>query len=121
MHAAECDSLVLAVNGKSTKETEFTVLPKPRNLRIRCQCADRTQPVGWFFSSGIEVQDDDRSKHIHTREKPDSNTLWIASETSPLEYVGVYRCTSTSNKTSINIVVTGDLIACYYFYHAVTQ
>ena len=113
MHAAECDSLVLEVNGKSTKETEFTVSPKRKNLRIRCQCADKTQPVGWFFSSGIEVQDDDRSKHIHTREKPNTNTLWIASNTSSLEYVGVYRCTSTSSQTSINIVVTGDLIACY--------
>ena len=118
MHAAECDSLVLEVNGESTNETEFTVLPQRKNLRIRCQCADKTQPIGWFFSGGIEVPPQGDGIQIHTRKKTNridgnTNTLWIPRDTSPLEYVGVYRCTSTSSQTSINIVVTGDLIACY--------
>ena len=115
VHAAGCDRLALVHNGSPTNDTEFTVLTKRDvNLRIKCRCADKTQPVRWFFSSGTEVSSD-KSEQIHTREKAkridDGNTLWILSDTSPLEYVGVYHC--MSNKTNINIIVTGDLIACY--------
>ena len=115
MHAAQCGSFALERNGKSTNETEFTVPRKGQNLRIKCQCANKTQPVRWFFSNGTEVpsQDDDKSKQVYSREKNSFNVLWIHDGTSPLEYVGVYRC--MSNKTSINIVVTGDLIGAINF------
>ena len=117
MHAAKCGSLALALNNNPTNQTEFTISTKrSKNLRIKCQCADnKKQSVRWFFNSDIEVpsQDENKSKQIYAREKDSSNILWILSDASPLEYVGVYRCTSTSNKASINIVVTGELIACY--------
>ena len=78
---------------------------------------DKTQQVKWFYNDDIEVsvQDDEETKQIYTKEKKnplDGNTLWILKNTSPFQYVGAYSCANTgTNKTStINIVITGDLI-----------
>ena len=127
MHAAECDHLVLALNGDPYNETEFLISSQSkklkRNVKIRCECDDKTQPIRWLWNSGGEVlpQDDEKSREIFARVKDppsDGTVLFIQKGTTPFKYVGAYRCTNTGiNKTSIDIVVTGDLIVCSLSMH----
>ena len=117
--AANCDKLVLRLNGGATKKTEFS-LPEKQNTKIRCYCADKTQVVKWYYnSSRIEVppQDTQGNEQVFTRERDDpldGTILTISRDASPLDYAGAYRCQSidVNNKTSINItiVVKGNLI-----------
>ena len=129
MHAVECDRLVLALNGESYNETEFLISSeskKPRkNVKIKCECEDNTQPIRWLWNSGDEIppQNDEKSRQIFARERDppsDGNVLFIQKTTTPFKYVGAYRCTNNDtgiNRTSIDIVVTGDLIVCSLSMH----
>ena len=114
---AECDNLLLALNGddRDYNQTEFSLPPRERKRKIKCGCSDLTQMVKWYFNNGTEVppQADKSQVQVYSetrmREKEGSN-LFIPKEASPLEYVGVYRCESDGSNTSITIVVKGTYL-----------
>ena len=118
MFPAECDTLLLALNGADHNQTEFLLPPRPREKqrKIRCQCSDLTQTVKWFFNNGTEVPPQVKKSQVQlqvysrarmrAKEEQDS-LLVISKEASPFEYVGGYRCESDGSNASINIVVKG--------------
>ena len=123
VHAANCDELVLRLNGRTTKKTEFSLSEKREFTKIRCNCEDETQVVKWYYNnstSEVPAQDIQRTEQVFTTERKDPLTgtiLWITRDASPDKYAGAYRCQSIdiSNRTSITItsitiVVKGNLI-----------
>ena len=107
---AECDNLLLALNGKNYSQTEFLIPPNDRQRKIRCGCSDLTHTVKWFFNDGTEVPPlvGKSQTQVYSKAKAkDGNVLFIPKEVSPLEYVGGYRCESDGSDASINIVVKG--------------
>lgn len=111
MLAAECDNLLLLLNGEPNNQTDLFLSPGVKR-KIRCGCSDETQRVKWFFNNGTEVPPRaDKSQvysKVRTKETEGSN-LFILREAPPLEYVGGYRCESDSSSASINIVIKGIL------------
>ena len=113
VRAANCDKLVLRLNGKTTKKTEFSLSEKHSYTKIRCNCDDETQIVKWYYNNGtseVPPQDIQGNEQVFTRERDDPLTgtvLRISRDASPLEYAGAYRCQSIdiNNKTSINITI----------------
>ena len=109
---AECDNLLLALNGDVYNQTEFLIPPNVRNRKIRCGCSDSTHTVKWFFNNGTEVPPLENKSQtqvyskVRAKAKEGSNLL-IPRDASPLEYVGGYRCESDGSNASTNIVVKG--------------
>ena len=118
---AECDNLLLALNGVDYNQTEFLIPPNVRQRKIRCGCSDSTHTVKWFFNNGTEVPplENKSQTRVYSRVRAkakEGSSLLIPREVSPLEYVGGYRCESdgSTSNASINIVVKGTYsIQCH--------
>ena len=107
---AECDNLLLFLNGDPYNQTEFLLPPGVKQRKFRCGCSDETQTVKWFFNNGTEVTPKAHKSQVYSkvRDPPkQGSNLQISKEAPPLRYVGAYRCTSDGSNASINIVVKG--------------
>lgn len=113
MLAAECDNLLLVLNGEPNNQTDLFLSPGVRR-KIRCGCSDETQRVKWFFNNDTEVppQADKSQLQVYSKVRvkaKEGSNLFIPREAPPLEYVGGYRCESDSSSARINIVIKGIL------------
>ena len=110
---AECNNLLLFLNGKPHDQTEF-LLPSNnnKNRNIRCVCSDKMQTVQWYFYDGNEVPPQSNSSQVYSRakvEELEGSVLHIAKATRSQDYVGGYRCVSDMSNANISIVVKGNV------------
>ena len=110
---AECNNLLLFLNGKPHDQTEFLFPPNNnKNRKIRCVCSDQTQTVQWYFYDGRAVPPQLNSLQVYSRakvEELEGSVLHIAKATPSQDYVGGYRCASDMSNASISIVVKGNV------------
>ena len=106
---AECDNLLLFLNGNLHNQTEFLLPPRIRNRKIRCECSDQTQVVQWYFYDGKKVPPSSQVYSKPKKRELEGSILYIPKATPSQDYVGGYRCTNDGGNASINIVVKGNV------------